>query len=84
MDASGPLEAAGGTRTPFEDGKRAQVVFGPQHTDTLEFDVSLRTFKQLIRGGPNSLEGKLVSSLAANAGLFTTSQKPWRTKKGSW
>lgn len=44
------------------DDKRLQVVFGSDHKDTLEFDGSLKTFKQLIRGGPNSLEGKLVSS----------------------
>ena len=39
------------------DGSRVQIVFSPDHKDTLEFDDALTKFKQLVRGGPSSLEG---------------------------
>lgn len=40
------------------DGHRVQIVFSPNHIDILEFDDGLTTFKQLIRGGPNSFQGR--------------------------
>lgn len=40
------------------DGTRAQIVFGPGHIDTLEFDDGLKNFKQLIKGGPSSFTGR--------------------------
>lgn len=40
------------------DGSRVQIVFGPGHVDTLEFDDDMKVFKQLIKGGPSSLAGR--------------------------
>jgi len=40
------------------DENRVQIVFKPNHKDTLVFDASLSSFKQLIRGGPSSFQGK--------------------------
>jgi hypothetical protein len=40
------------------DDRRVQVIFGPGHTDTLEFDADLRTFQQRIRGGSSSFQGR--------------------------
>jgi len=40
------------------DGSRVQIVFGPGHVDTLEFDSDMTTFKQLIKGGPTSFTGR--------------------------
>lgn len=39
---------------------RAEVVFAKDHVDVLVFDESLRTFKQLIKGGPSSMQGRRV------------------------
>lgn len=43
------------------DGNRVQIVFGPDHKDTLVFNESLTEFTQLIRGGPDTLKGKRVN-----------------------
>lgn len=40
------------------DGSRVQIVFGPGHVDTLEFDGQMKAFKQLIKGGPTSFTGR--------------------------
>lgn len=40
------------------DGGRVQVVFKADHVDTLVFNESFTEFKQLIKGGPDSLQGK--------------------------
>ncbi len=40
------------------DQNRAQIVFGPGHVDTFEFDDSMKTFKQLIKGGPTFFTGR--------------------------
>ena len=37
--------------------RRGQIVFGPNHVDTLVFNDSLTEFTQLIRGGPDSHRG---------------------------
>jgi hypothetical protein len=39
---------------------RAEVVFGKDHVDVLVFDESLKTFTQLIKGGPSSMQGRRV------------------------
>jgi hypothetical protein len=44
------------------DGNRVQIVFGPDHKDTLVFNESLTEFKQLIRGGSDSFRGTRTSS----------------------
>jgi hypothetical protein len=44
------------------DGHRVQIVFGPDHEDTLVFNEPLTEFKQLIRGGPDSFQGTRTSS----------------------
>lgn len=41
------------------DGHRVQVIYSPSHKDTLEFNESFTEFKQLVRGGPESFQGKL-------------------------
>jgi hypothetical protein len=38
--------------------RRIEVTFGPEHRDLLEFDVAMKTFKQSIKGGPDSFTGK--------------------------
>ena len=40
------------------DGSRVQIVIGPGHVDTLEFDSDVETFKQLIKGGSSSFTGR--------------------------
>jgi len=40
------------------DDRRVQIIFSPKHIDTLKFDDGLKTFKQLIRGGQSSFEGR--------------------------
>lgn len=40
------------------DGSRVQIVFKANHVDTLVFNESFTEFKQLIKGGPDSLQGK--------------------------
>ena len=40
------------------DDRRVQIIFSPNHIDILEFDDGLKTFKQLIRGGASSFEGR--------------------------
>jgi hypothetical protein len=40
------------------DKNRVQIVFGPGHVDIFEFDDSMKTFKQLIKGGPTSFTGR--------------------------
>jgi len=40
------------------DQNRVQIVFGPGHIDTLEFNSDMTTFKQLIKGGPTSFTGR--------------------------
>lgn len=40
------------------DGNRVQIVFGPNHVDTLVFDDGLTSFEQLIKGGPGAFRGK--------------------------
>lgn len=44
------------------DGKRVQIVFAASHKDTLVFNDSFTEFKQLIKGGPGSMQGSLVVS----------------------
>ena len=39
---------------------RVEVVFGKDHVDVIVFDESLKTFKQLIKGGPSSMNGRRV------------------------
>lgn len=41
------------------DDTRVQIIFGPNHVDTLVFNKDKNTFKQLIKGGPNSFTGRL-------------------------
>ena len=41
------------------DDTRVQIFFGPNHVDTLVFNKDINTFKQLIKGGPNSFTGRL-------------------------
>jgi hypothetical protein len=40
------------------DGRKVQIIFGPDHTDTLVFNEAFNEFKQLIRGGPDFFQGK--------------------------
>jgi hypothetical protein len=40
------------------DGSHVQIVLGPGHVDTLEFDGEVKAFKQLIKGGPASFTGR--------------------------
>jgi len=40
------------------DGHKVKIVFGPEHVDTLIFNESVTEFKQLIRGGPDSFQGR--------------------------
>ncbi len=37
---------------------RVEIIFGPNHRDTLEFDETFQTFKQLVRGGKNVFTGR--------------------------
>jgi hypothetical protein len=39
---------------------RVEVVFGKDHVDVIVFDEALKTFKQLIKGGPSSMNGRRV------------------------
>jgi len=39
---------------------RVEVVFGKEHVDVIVFDESLKSFKQLIKGGPSSFQGRRV------------------------
>lgn len=43
------------------DGQRVQVIFGPNHKDTREFNADFTRFKQLIRGGPDFFDGRQVA-----------------------
>lgn len=40
------------------DDNKVQIIFGPEHVDTLEFSKDLTRFKQLIKGGPTSFTGR--------------------------
>lgn len=40
------------------NGNHVEIIFGPDHKDTLVFDDDLKTFKQLIKGGPSSFTGQ--------------------------
>lgn len=40
------------------NGNRVEIVFGSDHNDILVFDDDMKTFKQLIKGGPSSFTGK--------------------------
>jgi hypothetical protein len=40
------------------DGKQIHIIFGPNHVDTLIFNESLTAFKQLVKGGTESFDGK--------------------------
>src|SRR5262249_13461112 len=44
------------------DGNRVQIVFGPDHKDTLVFNEALSEFEQLIKGGPRSFQGARAGS----------------------
>ncbi len=44
------------------DGNQVQIVFGPDHKDTLVFNESLTEFKQLIKGGPDAFQGTRTDS----------------------
>lgn len=39
-------------------GNRVQIIFGPKHVDTLVFNDSLTQFRQVIKGGRNSFQGR--------------------------
>jgi|GEM_PF-2981260 len=42
--------------------RRGQIVFSPEHVDTLVFDRSFTEFEQLVRGGPEVFTGRLLSN----------------------
>ena len=43
------------------DDERVQITLGPGHVDTLEFDDDIKTFRQLVKGGPTSFTGRRQS-----------------------
>lgn len=49
------------------DRRRVQITYGSAHSDTLVFNDELTAFKQLIRGGPEFFDGKLINDVAAQA-----------------
>ena len=42
------------------DHKQVEIIFAQDHVDTLIFNESITEFKQVIKGGPDSFQGKLV------------------------
>ncbi len=59
------------------DGRKIQIVLGPEHVDLLEFDDSLSKFKQLVKGGPLSIEGtRTWTSGSPSASIQQTTGPP--------
>jgi hypothetical protein len=53
-----------GVRRDWEvlDGNRARINYSSDHVDTLEFNESVTSFKQLVRGGPEAFTGSLITN----------------------